>query len=380
MRVMVTCCPAPSHLYPVVPLAWALRAAGHRVLVVAPGNLRAAVVGAGLPFAASHPAATIVGAMLADRSPAGPADLAIGDHAMGLGFARLARAVLPGASAAAEWWRPDVVVTDPTAFEGVVVAAARGLPLVEHRWGLPIAPGITASARSALLAGAPVPWTPPSLVLDVCPPSFDIARGPRDRGMAYVPYNGAEDVEAWMHERAGPRVCVTLGTVLPNFPWAATTLSAVLDGLAALPVEVVVAVDPAAWQRLSDRVARPPNAVAVGRFPLDQVLPGCAAVVHHGGGGTTMTALARGVPQLVLPHFADQFANAAQVGAAGVGDALAVDGLTPAAVADRVTALVERPSFAARATAVAEEVAGQPPPGSVVPLLAELAAAATGAR
>ena len=45
-----------------------------------------------------------------------------------------------------------------------------------------------------------------------------------------------------------------------------------------------------------------------------------ALVIGHGGFGTTMTALAAGVPQLVLPLFSsDQFLNAERIQAAGVG-------------------------------------------------------------
>jgi UDP:flavonoid glycosyltransferase YjiC (YdhE family) len=33
----------------------------------------------------------------------------------------------------------------------------------------------------------------------------------------------------------------------------------------------------------------------------------CAAAVHHGGAGTTHTALTAGVPSIVVPHVADQF-------------------------------------------------------------------------
>ena len=55
-------------------------------------------------------------------------------------------------------------------------------------------------------------------------------------------------------------------------------------------------------------------------------MPHAAAVVGHGGHGTTLGALAHGVPQVVVPLFSiDQWANAAAVERAGAGVALDAD-------------------------------------------------------
>lgn len=53
--------------------------------------------------------------------------------------------------------------------------------------------------------------------------------------------------------------------------------------------------------------------------PFRQLLPLCAAVVHHGGIGTTAAALESGCPQLVLPLAWDQPDNAARVKKLGAG-------------------------------------------------------------
>jgi rhamnosyltransferase subunit B len=64
-----------------------------------------------------------------------------------------------------------------------------------------------------------------------------------------------------------------------------------------------------------------PPWVRHARFaPLTELLPRCAAIVHHGGVGTTAAALAAGVPQLLLPNGFDQFDNAARVRRLGAGD------------------------------------------------------------
>jgi UDP:flavonoid glycosyltransferase YjiC (YdhE family) len=57
--------------------------------------------------------------------------------------------------------------------------------------------------------------------------------------------------------------------------------------------------------------------------PQDEVLHRAAAVVTHGGHGSTLGALAHGVPLVVLPLFAlDQWFNAEAVARAGAGVAL----------------------------------------------------------
>lgn len=56
--------------------------------------------------------------------------------------------------------------------------------------------------------------------------------------------------------------------------------------------------------------------------PLRALLPHVAALVHHGGIGTTAEALRAGTPQLLVPLAHDQFDNAARVRALGAGSSL----------------------------------------------------------
>ncbi|MBC9820796.1 glycosyltransferase [Terrabacter sp. MAHUQ-38] len=46
--------------------------------------------------------------------------------------------------------------------------------------------------------------------------------------------------------------------------------------------------------------------LAVGSTPHDLLFPRCSVIVHHGGAGTTAAAVRAGVPQVVVPHAADQ--------------------------------------------------------------------------
>jgi sterol 3beta-glucosyltransferase len=54
-------------------------------------------------------------------------------------------------------------------------------------------------------------------------------------------------------------------------------------------------------------------------LPHDWLFPRVAAIVHHGGAGTTGAALAAGVPSVVIPFAADQPFWAARVAALGCG-------------------------------------------------------------
>ncbi len=50
----------------------------------------------------------------------------------------------------------------------------------------------------------------------------------------------------------------------------------------------------------------PDSVLLVESVPHYWLLPRMAAVVHHGGAGTTAAGLRAGVPSVLVPHFADQ--------------------------------------------------------------------------
>jgi len=92
----------------------------------------------------------------------------------------------------------------------------------------------------------------------------------------------------------------------------------------------------------------------------DRLMPGCAAVVGHGGLGTVLRALTHGVPQLLLPLGRDQALNASRVEQIGAGVALAPD--APAErIRAAVQALLAEPGFSAAATAAADRIAAEEP-------------------
>jgi len=91
----------------------------------------------------------------------------------------------------------------------------------------------------------------------------------------------------------------------------------------------------------------------VPRLPFRDVMPHCAAVVHHGGIGTLARALAAGTPQVVLAHGVDRPDNAQRLARRGVAAWLPAEEWQ----ADRVVELLT--------TALSEGFAA--PPGTVDP-------------
>jgi rhamnosyltransferase subunit B len=88
--------------------------------------------------------------------------------------------------------------------------------------------------------------------------------------------------------------------------------------------------------------------------PLSQILHRCAALIHHGGIGTTAAALAAGVPQLITPLSHDQPDQAVRVKRLGVGDWLLPTQVDMYALAARLRLLLEEPAIAARCAELAQ--------------------------
>ncbi len=81
-----------------------------------------------------------------------------------------------------------------------------------------------------------------------------------------------------------------------------------------------------------DSKALPGNVLAIDDTPHDWLFPRAAAVIHHGGSGTSHSAARAGVPSIVTPFAGDQFFWAERLRLAGVAPA-AVDGRRPRAEA-----------------------------------------------
>ena len=61
------------------------------------------------------------------------------------------------------------------------------------------------------------------------------------------------------------------------------------------------------WGGLEEVSEPPENILFVNNIPYDWAFSKMYAVVHHGGSGTTHTALKNACPRLLVPHIIDQF-------------------------------------------------------------------------
>ena len=109
-----------------------------------------------------------------------------------------------------------------------------------------------------------------------------------------------------------PPVCIGFGSMASEDP---TALSALV--LEAVRLAGVRAVLLSGWGGLKE-VARD-DLFATNEAPHDWLYPRMAAVVHHGGAGTTGAALRAGVPAIVVPFTMDQPFWGSRVAALGVG-------------------------------------------------------------
>jgi rhamnosyltransferase subunit B len=102
----------------------------------------------------------------------------------------------------------------------------------------------------------------------------------------------------------------------------------------------------------------PPGVLWLPYVPLRALLPRAAALVHHGGIGTTAEALRAGVPQLVVPLAYDQFDNGARVEALAAGRMLAGWRARPRQLAATLAALLVSDDVRAGCAAAAARIAG----------------------
>lgn len=370
MRVLFTTSPGLGHVYPTVRTAQALQAAGHEVLYAMGGHV-GMVAAAGMAVVDTAPGvdfAAIFRGFVGERQQTFTE--VVDERFPARLFARVSEVTVEGTVEVARQWRPDVVVHTPLQGAGRLVASLLGVPAVEHGIGLGSSsafPGLLREEMRASYERFGVPGEPPSTTtITVAPASVARDLGPSDGQrpawrMRYVPYNAGGVLPDWLLRPPDrPRIALTLGTVLPRMGGLAA-LPALLSAAGQVDAEFVLALgetDPSGLPSAPDNVR-----VCTSWIPLGWLLRTCVGAVHHGGAGSTLTTLDAGIPQLVLPHGADQHINAEAVRARGVGQ---VGHPESVGAAD----LERLRTDSAAATAAAEvraEMAATPTPADVVP-------------
>src|SRR3569833_3632569 len=110
------------------------------------------------------------------------------------------------------------------------------------------------------------------------------------------------------------------------------------------------------WDALGDGLVSE-SLFAARNVPHDWLFPHVAAVVHHGGAGTTAAAVRAGLPSVVVPFFADQPFWAARLQERGVAPPpLPYQHLTATNLADAVRKVCSSSTIHERAAHLGERV------------------------
>ena len=371
-RFLFSVQPARGHIYPSLPIATALRAAGHDVAYTTRPEFRPLLEPQGItyfPLDASSSAVTPL---------TSPAAIETGrDRAAMLKalfralFIAPAPAVARSVGAAIAAFEPDVIVHDRRSWGPSLAAERAGLPwatlsltccnlpgenLAPFGQGLPPAHDATTRARYAALrhqteaffADVRAEWNALRAAHGLPPHAGPLATAALSPdllillGLAEIDYE-RDDLPASAHyvgacawdppEPMAAETARWLAALPPEMPLALVSASTAAlgdhpDRRSAALIEAALAGLPDAGFAVLATLpfdhalhgAPLPRHTHVARFvPHTQVLPRAAVMVTHGGFGAALKALGQGVPLIVVPFAGDQPEVAQRVAARGAG-------------------------------------------------------------
>jgi len=158
-----------------------------------------------------------------------------------------------------------------------------------------------------------------------------------------------------------PPIYIGFGS-MPAYDPAATT-AMVAEAIGRAGCRGVIS---AGWADLG-RTALPPSVHAIGPVSHELLFPRCAAIVHHGGAGTTAAAARAGVPQVVVPHLMDQHYYAYRVATLGIGPrGIRRSRLTAKRLTRAICRALGESRMRARAAAVARAIRREDPVANAV--------------
>lgn len=375
MKLLFSTRPAYGHVYPLMPLAIAARAAGHDVRFATTGAfldklgaLGFTTYDVGLTIEEARDA--LAASLSRDGMPKGAdgrPDLDVGGQLFIDVLGRRTAADLAPLLARLD---ADVVIYEQGEIGAAVAAHMAGLPAICHS----ISPKMPDDVIR-LIAGDRLGrlWAEHG----VSSPSLDVFTGdvfidifptvlqqpallaePARVPMRPVPFaEPGAAVPSWIGSTDRPLVYMTLGTVVATDD----VLQPAIEGVAMLDADVLVALGSADGAALG---ALPSNVHIEAFVDQPAVLEHADLAVHHGGSGTVLGALATGTPQLLLPKGADQFLNADLMAAAGLATVLEPAETTPSSVAAAAAAAIGcvRPA----AGAARAELAAMPDPSEAL--------------
>ena len=375
-RILFTSAPLPGHLdwggY--LKTAAHLSRAGHSVVWVSQEPIRASVEATGVKFRAV--AAT--GWRWPSRVPSSPASVrARYQRALDVSLTEeaVARAAENLISVASEF-TPDVIVGEPFIWAAAIASEKLGVPYAVCGYPRlrPEGRELTEPERAVAEDGAarlrrlfdrfgvsgchgsgglsPWPQSPDLHVvywarewyadIDDDPPQTQFVGG------AVSPPVG--EAPAWFDQipRDAPLAFITLGSTFTDDPafFVLAAHASVRAGLFPLIAMGRSARAPNLQQQIAPRL---PQCIALSWLDYDHVFPHLSVAIHHGGLGTTHAAVVHGVPQVIIPHAADQSLQARRAEANGVGLQIAPGAARIDSLRQAIETVIHDPGFRIRA-------------------------------
>lgn len=172
----------------------------------------------------------------------------------------------------------------------------------------------------------------------------------RDKARHWEP---EEALRAFMARHSGAKVLfVTFGSMGNDDPKAKTR--AVLEALRRVGLPAVVN---ASWGGLQRPETVPEGVHFVEDVPYDWLFPQVYAVVHHGGAGTTHTALKYGCASMIVPHIVDQYFWNRVVAERGAGpQGMPIKKLTADSLFPKLDALANDPAYKHAAEGIGKRI------------------------
>ena len=356
--------------------AQTLQADGHEVLWLSEPPLQGALEAAGIAFRAVEQTGWL-------WPPPPPPDLTAipPQEAVNLRYRRaldtwlsedlVAQAVEEIVLLADEIGKPDVIVSDPFLSASAIAADALDLPLVICGWPaqttldennlFPVQRNLSSDSQQRIqrlcerfgVSGRNFSkGTAPSIRSDSLHVTYFTPEWYQSEMETILPQTKfvggrvehiSDAPPTWLSDipEDKPLGLVTLGTIFTGdlgfYSWSAQALAR--EGI--IPIVTV------GWNPISsDQKAELKRALPAGTrlltwAPYNQLLPRCKIVIHHGGMGTTHRALVHGVPQIVVPHAADQRIQARRVAEAKVGLHLTAHDVRQGQLREGVHAILE---------------------------------------
>jgi UDP:flavonoid glycosyltransferase YjiC (YdhE family) len=382
MRLLLCSTGLAGHFNPLVPFIDAARDRGDEVFVVVPPSLASEVQALGVAHYLSDPPDPTKSKELWRRAARLPhaqaARLLDGEF-----FGRLStEAMLATVEAACDAFKPDLIIREPCAYAGAVVAQRRS---IEHAQ-VAISTARTEWSVIGLVASTLEDFEPgmekvlrQTRYISRLPVSLDPSPFPNTfRYREEVPAE-VDEPGRWA-EGAGPLIYLTFGSVAGGLATAYSAFRLAIQALEGLDARVLVTTGKSFNRLLLGEL--PANVVVESWVPQASIFPFASLVLCHGGSGTTYGALAAGLPIVFVPMFADQRTNARLIAVAGAGIVVevgsrsepgfrAIEPTDVPRIRAAVTEVLAKSSYPIAAQVIAEEIAST---GSARDCLEELLA------